>query len=55
MIELRWLLDPRTPPELRGNAPMSSYTLQFRYKTEQTCSWSENWSDWADVPYVSEG
>jgi len=48
MIELRWKLEPPMPNKGREDR----WTLQYR-TTLGPPNWSE-WSDWMDVPYVSE-
>jgi hypothetical protein len=53
MIEMRWLLDPRI-----GNQSQT-YTLQYRYRRKyrepvESEDVLHQWSDWIDVPYVSE-
>ena len=51
MIELRWLLDPEHPQELKDTAPLDAFTLQYRFRPSELSKWSE----WKDVPFVSEG
>ena len=52
MFELRWKLDPEHPEEYRESAPLDAFTLQYRIKEMFTNGWE--WSDWEDVPFVSE-
>ena len=53
MIEMRWLLDKTRPAP---NA-QDGYTLQYRYRENMSEEGLEDtiWSNWIDVPYVSEG
>lgn len=48
MIELRWLLNEGVKPK--------DYALQYRYSLtpEITTPQDTVWSEWQDVPYVSE-
>ena len=52
MIELRWKLDPEHPEEYGYVAPLDAFTLQYRIK--EMCKDGWEWSDWKDVPFVSE-
>ena len=54
MIELRWLLDPEHPQELKDTAPLDAYTLQYRVAGKEPQSSVYKWSEWKDVPFVSE-
>jgi len=52
MIELRWKLDQEHPEELKDNAPLDAYTLQYRLM--QYVNANIKWTEWKDVPFVSE-
>jgi hypothetical protein len=58
LAELRWLLEPGHP----SNHPDARWTLQYRIRmplmidrsNEGTKMKLAEWSNWIDVPYVSE-
>ena len=54
MVELRWLLDPEHPPELKDTAPLDAFTLQYRIK-EMCPGGGWEWTAWRDVLFISEG
>jgi hypothetical protein len=51
MIELRYLLDPEHPEKYKDDAPLDTYSLQYRIKEMFKDGWE--WSEWKDVPFVA--
>ena len=54
MIELRYLIDPEHPEEYKDNAPLDAYSLQYRIRSLSEDMVTLKWSEWKDVPFVSE-
>jgi len=59
MVEMRWLVREYEMryDDIEGIAPdyMQEQVLQYRYKLDIERRVSEIWSEWIDVPTVTEG
>ena len=57
MVEMRWV-EKTHSPEHDGATGFTYKVLQYRHNNQfqhEGGDWGDNWSDWIDVPTVTEG